>query len=74
MKVQTKGELDWKKKELGKLHKLGILKSTGASGKPRSISLVSARDTMEERGYSDAAVHIARVVDVCFLRRTQVLQ
>jgi hypothetical protein len=74
MKVQTKVELDWKKKETGKLPKLGILESTGASRKPGSISIVSASDTMEERGYSDMAVHIARAVDVCFLRRTQVLQ
>jgi hypothetical protein len=74
MKVQTKGELNWKKKELGKLHKLGILKNTGASGRPRSISVVSACDTMEDGGYSGTAAHIARAVDVCFLRRTQVLQ
>jgi hypothetical protein len=74
MKVQTKGELDWKKKELGKLHKLGILKSTGASGEPRSISLVSANGTIEEQGYSGAAVNVARAVDVFFLRRGQVLQ
>jgi hypothetical protein len=74
MKVQTKGELNWKKKELGKLHKLGILKSTGASREPRSISIVSASDTMEERGYSGTAVNIARAVEVSLLRRTQVLQ
>ncbi|MGD0495028.1 MAG: hypothetical protein ABSB28_03185 [Candidatus Bathyarchaeia archaeon] len=74
MKVQTKSELDWKKKELGKLHKLSILKSTGTSRKPRPISIVSAGDTIEERGYSGTAVHIARAVEVSLLRRTQVLQ
>lgn len=74
MKVQTNGELNSKKKELGKLHKLGILKSTGALRKPRSISIVSTSDTMEERGYSGTAIQIARAVEVSFLRRAQVLQ
>jgi L-asparaginase/Glu-tRNA(Gln) amidotransferase subunit D len=74
MKAQTKGELDWKKKEPGKLHKLGILKSTGASRKPRSISILYTGGTIEERGYSGTAVDIARAVDVFFLRRAQVLQ
>ncbi|MGB8780645.1 MAG: hypothetical protein WCD81_08355 [Candidatus Bathyarchaeia archaeon] len=74
MKAQTKGELDWNKKELGKLHKLGILKRTGASRKPRSISIVSASDTMEERGYSGTAVQFASAVEVSLLRRTQALQ
>jgi hypothetical protein len=73
MKAQTKSELDWKKRP-GKLHKLGILKSTGASRNPRSISIVSAIDTMGEQGYSGAAVQVARAVDVFFLRRGQVLQ
>ena len=71
MKVQTKSELDYEKKELGKL---GISKGTGASGNLGSISIVSTGDTMEERGYSGAAVNIARAVEVCSLRRTQVLQ
>jgi hypothetical protein len=73
MKVQTKGELDWKKKELGKLHKLGILKSTDASRKPRSISTVSSSVTMDERSYLDTTVYIARAVEVFFIRRAQVL-
>jgi hypothetical protein len=73
MKVQTKGELDWKKKELGKLHKLDILKSTDASRKPRSISTVSSSATMDERSYLDTTVYIARAVEVFFIRRAQVL-
>jgi hypothetical protein len=74
MKAQTKSELDCKKKELGKLHKLGILKSTGASRNPRSISTVCASDTMGEQGYSGMAIQVARAVDAFFVRRGQVLQ
>jgi hypothetical protein len=73
MKAQTKSELDWKKKELGRLHKLGILKDT-ISRKPKSISIVSVSDAMEERDYSGAAVNTARAVDVFFFKRGQVLQ
>ena len=73
MKAQTKSELNWKKKELGRFHKLGVLKDT-ISRKPKSISIVSASDAIEERDYSGAAVNIARAVDVFFLRRGQVLQ
>jgi hypothetical protein len=74
IKAQTNNELDCKKKELGKLHKLGILKGTSASREPRSISTVSANDTIEERDYSGEAVNTARAMDVFFLRRGQVLQ
>jgi hypothetical protein len=74
MKAQTKHELDCKKKEPGKLHKLGILKGTSASRKPRSISMVSASNITEERDCSGAAVNIARAVEVFLLRRGQVLQ
>jgi hypothetical protein len=74
MKVQTGRELDLKKKEQGRLHKLSILKNAGASRKPRSISIGSTGDTMEERENSGAAVHISRAIEVSFLRRTQILQ
>ncbi|MGA3191234.1 MAG: hypothetical protein ABSD73_01820 [Candidatus Bathyarchaeia archaeon] len=74
MKVQTKGESDWKKKELEKLHKLDILKSTSAPRKPKPISTVSASATMEERGYPGTTVYIASAMEVFFLRRAQVLQ
>jgi len=74
MKVQTKDELDCKKTKLGGLHKLGILKGTSVSTKSRSISMVSASDTAEERDCSGAPVNIAKAVDVFFIRRGQVLQ
>jgi hypothetical protein len=74
MKAQTKGESDWKKKELGKLHKLGILNSAGASGKLGSSSTVSASDAIEERGYPGTAIYMAKAVDIFFVRRAQVLQ
>jgi len=74
MKVQTKSELDWKKKELEKLHKFGVLKSSGASRKPNSISTISASDAMEERGYPGMAICIAKAMEVFFIRRAQVLQ
>lgn len=74
MKAQTKNELDCKKKEPRKLHKLGMLKGTSTSREPRSISAASASDTTEERYYSGEAVNMARAVDVFFLRRGQVLQ
>jgi len=74
MKVQTKDELNCKQKELGGLHKLGILKGNSVSTKSRSISIASASNTMGEQGYSGAAVQIARAVDIFFIRRGQVLQ
>lgn len=74
MKAQTKSELDCKKKELGKLHKLGMLKGTSTSREPRSISIVAASDTTEERDYSGAPVNMARAVDIFSLRREQMLQ
>jgi len=74
MKVQTKDELDCKKKELGGFHKLGFLKGNSVSTKSRSISMVSASDAKEDRDYSGTPVNIARAVDIFFIRRGQVLQ
>ena len=74
MKVQTKDELNCKQKELGGLHKLGILKGNIVSTESRSIFMVSASDAREERDYSGAPVNIARAVDIFFIRRGQVLQ
>jgi hypothetical protein len=74
MKAQTKDELNWKKEELGNLHKFGILKGTGAPRKPKSIFTVSASETIEGRDYPGTADYTAKAVEVFFLRRAQVLQ